>query len=353
MNERIRLQKYLSQAEVCSRRAAETLIADGKVTVNGHIAELGESVIPGEDDVRVEGKKITLEARSRVVLMLNKPRGYVCTNLDPHAAQTVFQLVPQEYAAHKLFCVGRLDKDSEGLLLITNDGDLANKIIHPSSDILKRYEVVLNRDFDPALTPRLLKGVKLKTEDGEDEFLRFSDVIRFPDPRKLEVHLKQGRKREIRRLFEVFGFFVKSLRRFQIGGLILKKMPPGDCRKLSQKEIDLIFAKGGNAAKKSSRTEKPNRAALRGKNATERKKSTHKKISTSAALRERDAKKRRLREMETRSAKQRSRERDEVETDGTNAFTKNPPRENVWQRGIRPHHKNARTRNYASRRKSR
>jgi len=352
MNERIRLQKYLSQAEICSRRAAETLIANGEVTVNGHVAELGESVVPGEDDVRLNGKKITIAEHSRVVLMMNKPRGYVCTNLDPHAAQTVFQLVPQDYATHKLFCVGRLDKDSEGLLLITNDGDLANKIIHPSSNILKRYEVVLNRDFDPALTPRLLKGVKLKTEDGEDEFLRFADVIRFPDPRKLEIHLTQGRKREIRRLFEVFGFFVKSLRRFQIGGLILKKMPHGDCRKLSQKEIDSIFARGGNAAKKSSRTEKLNRAALRGKNATERKKSTHKKISTSSALRERDAQKRRLRESEIRSAKQHSRERDETSANAQ-IFEKNPPHENVWQRGVRPHHKHSRTRNYASRRKSR
>ena len=235
--ERIRLQKFLSQAEICSRRAAEKLIAEGAVTVNGRAAELGQSVVPGEDDVRLNGKKISLEPRSRIVLMMNKPRGCVCTNLDPHDARTVFELIPPEYAAHKLFCVGRLDKDSEGLLLITNDGDLANRIIHPSSDILKRYEVTLNRDFDPALAPRLLKGAKLKNENGEDEFLRFANVIRFPDPRKLEIHLKQGRKREIRRLLELFGFFVKSLVRFQIGGLILKKKPPGDCRQTSRKKI--------------------------------------------------------------------------------------------------------------------
>ena len=268
--ERIRLQKYLSQAEVCSRRAAETLITNGEITVNGEIAELGQTVVPGEDDVRLNGKKIRLESRSRIVLMMNKPRGYVCTNLDPHNAQTVFQLIPPEYAAHKLFCVGRLDKDSEGLLLITNDGELANNIIHPSSNILKRYEVTLNRDFDPALTPRLLKGVKLKNENDEDEFLQFANIVRFPDSRKLEIHLKQGRKREIRRLFEVFGFFVKTLVRFQIGGLILKKMPAGDCRKLSQKEIDSIFAKGGNASPKYSGLKKPNRAALRGEKAMER-----------------------------------------------------------------------------------
>lgn len=353
--ERIRLQKYLSQAEICSRRAAETLIANGEITVNGHVAELGQSVVPGEDDVRLNGKKISLETRSRIVLMLNKPRGCVCTNLDPHDAPTVFRLIPPEYAAHKLFCVGRLDKDSEGLLLVTNDGELANKIIHPSSNILKRYEVTLNRDFDPALTPRLLKGVKLKTEDGEEEFLRFANVIRFPDSRKLEVHLTQGRKREIRRLFEVFGFFVKSLVRFQIGGLILKKMPAGDCRKLSQKEIDLIFAKGGNASPKHSGLKKPNRAALRGERATERRTSTHKKISSETALRERDARKRRER---AKAAETRRRERP-PQTSDENFSSEKPFRKtreadvpvNPWQHGVRPHHKNARTRNYASRRK--
>ena len=363
-NERMRLQKFLSQAEICSRRAAEELIAGGNVTVNGRVAELGESVVPGEDEVRVNGKKVEVSARSRVVLMMNKPRGCVCTNLDPHAAQTVFQFVPPEYAAHKLFCVGRLDKDSEGLLLLTNDGDLANKIIHPSGNILKRYEVTLNRDYDPALTPRLLKGVKLKNEAGEDEFLQFADVIRFPDPRRLEIHLKQGRKREIRRLFEVFGFFVKTLFRFQIGGLVLRKMPSGDCRKLSQKEIALIFAKGGNGTvphAHSTHSPRRNNAALRGEKAASRKASTHKKISPAAALRERRKTAEKLRERTFERAQKREkisreRTRDAAEPSRGNAGISRTgnapsPHENAWQRSIRPHHKNARTRNYASRRK--
>lgn len=353
--ERIRLQKFLSQAEICSRRAAEKLIAEGAVTVNGRVAELGQSVVPGEDDVRLNGKKISLEPHSRIVLMMNKPRGCVCTNLDPHDARTVFELIPPEYAAHKLFCVGRLDKDSEGLLLITNDGDLANRIIHPSSDILKRYEVTLNRDFDPALAPRLLKGAKLKNENGEDEFLRFANVIRFPDPRKLEIHLKQGRKREIRRLLELFGFFVKSLVRFQIGGLILKKMPPGDCRKLSRKEIDSIFASGGNASATRSRLKKPNRAALRGEKASARKLSVHKKISPREALREREAEKRRERAKEkARRIREAERERAAENTPPTKEISGKKPREraeNPWRTSLRPHRKNARTRNYASRRR--
>ncbi len=341
---RIRLQKFLSQAEICSRRAAETLIANGEITVNGHTAELGQTILPGVDDVRLNGRKISPANRPRLVLMMNKPRGCVCTNLDPHDARTVFQLVPQEYAAHKLFCVGRLDKDSECLLLITNDGDLANRIIHPSSNILKRYEVTLNRDYDPALTPRLLKGVKIKNEDGEDEFLQFANVVRFPDPRKLEIHLKQGRKREIRRLFEVFGFFVKTLVRFQIGGLILKKMPHGDCRKLSQKEIDLIFAKGGNASPRASVAQKISRAALRGEKASERKKHPGRE-KKSPPRGGNDASPR------ERGKNSPSRLLRGNAPAGTRAEAHDAESTNPWQRGIRPHHKNSRTRNYASRRK--
>ncbi|MCR5183322.1 MAG: pseudouridine synthase [Opitutales bacterium] len=269
MQEAIRLQKFLSQAEYCSRRKAEELIADGLVRVNGKVAVLGQRVVPDVDEVKVGSKLIRTTEHEKVVLMMNKPRGFVCSNFDPGQAQTVFELLPEDYENYKLFCVGRLDKDSEGMLIITNDGELSNRIIHPSSNIVKRYEVRLNREYDPALTPRLLKGAKVKNEKGEEEFLRFANVMRFPnDGTRLEIHLTQGRKREIRRLFEVFGFYVKELRRFQIGALILKKMSPGECRKLSKKEIDLIFAKGGNAdPTKSTIIKKTRRTVLRGEKA--------------------------------------------------------------------------------------
>ena len=236
-NEAMRLQKYLSQAGVCSRRAAEELILNGVVFVNGKTAKLGQSVTPGTDEVRVNGERINIKDIWRVVLLLNKPRGYLCTNSDPADGQTVFELVPPEYVHRKLFCVGRLDKDSEGMLLITDDGDFANRVMHPSNGITKRYRVTVNRAFDPVLIPRLLKGAK----DGDD-LLRFKRVIwdKF-EPTRLEIHLDQGRKREIRRLLEIFGFFVKTLFRFQIGGLVIRKMPPGDCRKLSQKEIAQVL----------------------------------------------------------------------------------------------------------------
>jgi 23S rRNA pseudouridine2605 synthase len=232
----MRIQKYLAQAGACSRREAERLVAEGRVTVNGRPAEVGQPVVPGTDVVKV-GRKVIGDIVKHVVLLMNKPRGYLCTNLDEFGGQTIFELVPPPFNTQRLFCVGRLDKDSEGLLIITNDGILANKIMHPSGGIVKRYEVTLNRAYDPSLTPKLLKGAK-----DEDELLRFTKVIQDPSvPERIEIHLNQGRKREIRRLLEIFGFHVKVLRRFQVGGLVLRKMPPGDCRQLSQKEIASIF----------------------------------------------------------------------------------------------------------------
>lgn len=233
----MRLQKFLSQAGVCSRRAAEELILNGVVSVNAAPAELGQSVTPGVDDVRVNGDRIVIRDAKRVVLLLNKPRGFLCTNSDPARGHTVFELVPPEFGERKLFCVGRLDMDSEGMLLITDDGDFANHVMHPSNGILKRYRVTVNRPFDPVLIPRLLKGAR----DGDD-FLRFKRVIWDKlESTRLEIHLDQGRKREIRRLLEIFGFFVKTLYRFQIGGLVMRKMPPGDCRKLTQKEVGQVL----------------------------------------------------------------------------------------------------------------
>jgi 23S rRNA pseudouridine2605 synthase len=237
-SEPLRLQKFLSQAGVCSRRAAEALILEGAVTVNGRPAVLGQSVSPGADIVRVNGGRVGAGPEKRVVLLLNKPSGFLCSNADPHHGRTVFDLIPPEFAGRKLFCVGRLDKDSEGMLLITDDGDFANRVTHPSGGVVKRYRVTVNRPFDPVLLPRLLKGVK----DGED-FLKFKRVLWDKlEPERLEIHLDQGRKREIRRLLEIFGFFVKTLFRFQIGALVMRKMPAGDCRKLSQKEIALVFS---------------------------------------------------------------------------------------------------------------
>ncbi len=348
--ERMRLQKFLSQAEVCSRRKAEELIADGKVRVNGKVAALGQSVVVGDDVVKIGNRAVTLTEQKSLVLMLNKPRGYLCTNFDSGDGNTVFDLIPEEYSSRKLFCVGRLDKDSEGLLLITNNGELANKIIHPSSGIVKRYEVVLNREFDPALTPRLLKGAKLQNERGEDEYLRFSNVIRFPDGKKLEIHLNQGRKREIRRLLEVFGFFVKKLRRFQIGGLIMKRMPIGDCRKLSKKEIDLIFSQRGTA----SGGRHSYKAKLHGENVMEPSKAFKRESWKFEKFKEREAmisKKVRIKRDVRRAARAEKLATDMAEGEGFSQNHRHAPvsRGNVWAKEVHPHIRKTRTRSYSSR----
>lgn len=245
----MRLQKYLASAGLCSRREAEEWIADGRVKVNGKVAQTGQSVTPGEDRVTVGSRVVTLDADDKVVLALNKPKGFLCTNVDSHGGRTVFELVPPEFVKKRLFCVGRLDKDSEGLLLLTNDGALANRIMHPSGGIVKRYRVTVNRAFDPTLIPKLLRGAKVRTEPAVEggkageEFLQFTHVGWTPEaPEALEIHLSQGRKREIRRLLEVFGFFVKTLYRYRIGRFEMKKMPAGDCRKMTKKEVDLLFA---------------------------------------------------------------------------------------------------------------
>ena len=238
----MRIQKYISQCGVCSRREAERKILEGDVEVNGVPAEIGQDVNPEADKVSVDGALVRGIVEDKVVLAMNKPKGYICSNGDPFKAQTVFDLLPEPFASMKLFCCGRLDKNSQGLLLVTNDGDLANKITHPSSGVVKRYHVLLNRDLDVKIIPVLLRGVLC---DGEK--LKASKII--PDssnlsdsPRRVEVWLNQGRKREIRRMFEAMGYFVKELKRYQIGGLVLKRIPEGAVKILGKADIEKIFS---------------------------------------------------------------------------------------------------------------
>ena len=232
----MRIQKYISQCGVCSRREAERKILEGDVEVNGVPAEIGQDVNPEADKVSVDGALVRGIVEDKVVLAMNKPKGYICSNGDPFKAQTVFDLLPEPFASMKLFCCGRLDKNSQGLLLLTNDGDLANKITHPSSGVVKRYHVLLNRDLDAKIIPVLLRGVLC---DGEK--LKASKII--PDssnlsdsPRRVEVWLNQGRKRE------AMGYFVKELKRYQIGGLVLKRIPEGAVKILGKADIEKIFS---------------------------------------------------------------------------------------------------------------
>ena len=239
--EKQRIQKLIANSGLCSRREAERLIRDGAVRVNGKIAQLGNKA-GSAAAIFVNNRPILTPEKRLITLVMNKPKGHLCTNSDPHAERTVFELLQPDLQRRRMFCAGRLDKDSEGLLIITNDGDLAHRITHPSTRIVKRYRVVLHKDFDKADIPKFLNGV-----DYEGDFLKAEKVIPAPaigdeHQRRLEVHLHHGKKREVRRLFEANRYFVKRLVRVQIGGIMLKNIPKGGIRILDKKEIDRLFA---------------------------------------------------------------------------------------------------------------
>lgn len=235
----MRLQKFMAEAGIASRRKSEEMIREGRVELNGQLAEIGQRVRP-EDKVQIDGRTVRLPKTESLTLIMNKPKGVLCTNFDPHDGQTVFTLLPEELQNERLFCAGRLDKDSEGMLILTNDGDLANRITHPSGGVVKRYRVMLNRPLDGVVIPKMLQGV---TREGELLFaLKVIPAPLGPDKEKrCEVHLQQGRKREIRRIFEAFGYRVKKLKRIQMGKLVMKKLPPGAARPLTRKELELLF----------------------------------------------------------------------------------------------------------------
>lgn len=239
----MRIQKYISQCGVCSRRAAEEKILEGAVEVNGELAQIGQDIDPQKDKVAVDGVVLKGVVEEKIVLAMNKPKGYLCSNDDPFDGKTVFDILPSPFNKMKLFCCGRLDKNSQGLLILTNDGELANRITHPSSGIVKRYRITLNRALDTSIIPVLTRGVV-----SEGEKLKALKIIPHPmadsselDARRVEVWLAQGRKREIRRMFEVMGYFVKELKRFQIGSFVLRRIPEGAVKVLGKSDIDKIL----------------------------------------------------------------------------------------------------------------
>lgn len=239
--EPIRLQKYIADAGVCSRRAAEVLIAQGEVWVNGARASLGQKVNPGIDKVTVGGKPVRSVAQPRITLAMNKPRGLLCSNEDPHHAETIFTVLPREFAKYRFFCAGRLDLDSEGLVILTTDGDLAHRLMHPSNVVVKRYYVVLKQPFPANRLPQLTKGIVLEGERLKVERAALVNPDASQSSTHLDVHMHHGKKREIRQLFTTIGFDVKRLRRYQIGALRLKGIPLHAMKQLSTKEIEMLF----------------------------------------------------------------------------------------------------------------
>jgi pseudouridine synthase len=227
----IRLQKFLSQAGVASRRSSEELIVGGRVSINGRIAtELGVRVDPRKDDVRVDGKRIR-PAKSQWYA-LNKPRGFMSTRSDPEGRRTLYELVPAPM--HRLFYVGRLDFDSEGLVLLTNDGDTAHRLLHPRYGVDREYDVELKEQIDDTALEQLRRGVQL--DDGRAR----AHTVRRKGGRRVVLTLREGRRREVRRMFAELGYDVIRLRRVRYGPIRLGDLPTGEWRELDERELDAL-----------------------------------------------------------------------------------------------------------------
>jgi 23S rRNA pseudouridine2605 synthase len=242
----VRLNRFLSQCGLGSRRGSEQLILEGRVSINGHLVkDLGTKVEPS-DQVNVDGKPVRTE--TGVVIALNKPRGYICSRSDERDRMTIYALLPKPLQT--LHHVGRLDKDSEGLLLLTNRGDLSHHLIHPSKGAEKEYEVIVDKAMDQATMAKLVKG--MLTEEGYAKAERAWMVTEY----RCHVVLKQGLKRQIRLMFYQLGFEVERLTRTRIGWLELKGLQKGGWKQLSSTEVERFFSAEGTTGR-PPRIEKP------------------------------------------------------------------------------------------------
>lgn len=226
-----RLQKLLSAAGICSRRMAEEYITAGRVKVNGTLAKVGDKADPERDQVTVDGKVLNWEER-KVWLMLNKPRGYVTTLSDEKGRKTVSQLVQD--CGYRVWPVGRLDLDSEGLLLFTNDGEGTNRLLHPSHEVEKEYRVVVEGELQKAIPD--LNGIVML--DGEALAPARVKLIRSTgEGGELSVVIHQGKNRQVRRMCAQVGLEVKRLKRIREGELLLGDLPVGRWRWLTEEEV--------------------------------------------------------------------------------------------------------------------
>lgn len=226
----MRINRYLAGCGLGSRRACEQLVREGRVRVNGTPCTDLSTVIGESDLVTVRGRRV--HPQRTVWIAINKPKGLVTTSRDEHGRKTVFSLLPPGYP--QLHHVGRLDKDSEGLLLLTNDGELAAKLTHPRNHVEKEYLVGLDRDFDNAHASVFLRGVRI--EGGVGKFKRVTSM----GGKRVRVVLDQGMKRQIRLMFAVFGYRVTKLKRIRIGNLKLGTLPSGRFRELGAPEARRI-----------------------------------------------------------------------------------------------------------------
>ena len=235
--EKIRLQKYMADAGIMSRRAAEEEIKNGNVSINGHVAELGQKVDPRNDVISYRGKRIRYEKKEYTYIMMNKPRGYLCSTTDDRGRKCVTDLLDGVDA--RVYPVGRLDLVSEGILLLTDDGELKNRLTHPKHTIGKVYRVkvagkVSDEQMEILSSPLVIDDYKIQpvtvSISGEDE----GGTV-------LKMTLLEGRNRQIRKMCEQVGLVVKRLSRVSIGNLKLNGLPVGKWRYLAPEEVDYLY----------------------------------------------------------------------------------------------------------------
>jgi 23S rRNA pseudouridine2605 synthase len=248
----MRLNRFLAAAGIGSRRQCDELIAAGCVTINGSVCTNFSAQPSERDHVKVDGKLVHLE--QAMTIALHKPAGFVSTRSDPHARDKIFDLVPPKFP--RLFNIGRLDTQSEGLLLLTNDGDLAQQLTHPRFKIEKEYEVTLDRRWESALTQKLLRGIFL---DGQR-----AQIVRLHSigSTKVRVVLRQGINQQIRRMFYAVGYEVKRLVRVRIGNLRLGDLPRGHWRALSKSELNAL-TRASKTDRAGARADKSSSRAIR------------------------------------------------------------------------------------------
>ncbi len=237
---KMRLQKFLSEAGVASRRKSEELIAQGLVRVNNRTAKIGDSVDPKKDTVTVSGKRVN-KAKNLYYILLNKPRGYVTTTDDDLGRKCVTELVSDIKA--RIYPVGRLDRVSEGALLLTNDGNFANAMMHPSHHVPKTYRVTVRSEIMKSQAEKLASGIEL---DGRMTAPAEVNIIDKAEGRSVvEIVLYEGRNRQIRRMCEAIGLEVSRLKRTAIGNVRLGTLPVGKYRELTEKEVHSLLVLSG------------------------------------------------------------------------------------------------------------
>lgn len=234
----IRLQKFLAQCGVASRRKAEELIRDGKVRVNGHVVTEMGTKVSEEDRVEVNGKVVRPE-KKKVYILLHKPRGYVTTVSDPEGRKTVLDLVKD--VRERVYPIGRLDYDSSGLLLLTNDGEFANYMMHPKNEILKVYIATVKGNPSEEALDKLRNGIRIDDYVTAPAFVRVLSV--YEKKTKLEITIHEGHNRQIRKMCEKIGHPVVRLKRIAYGSLELGDLKPGEWRFLTEKEVKQLMGK--------------------------------------------------------------------------------------------------------------